>query len=117
MAYNIVVPVIPADRFFFEQYHFPCRGERDSTDENRSDSPWGLIYNLSQGLGIPPRELLYEWSYENLLLMSRATPDYRSQRKEDTGQKPRWNPALDANEPDNFTINPNSDDEDEEYIV
>ena len=49
--------------------------------------------------------------------MSRATPDYRSQRKEDTGQKPRWNPALDANEPDNFTISPNSDDEDKEYIV
>lgn len=74
-----------------------------------------MIYNLSQGLGIPPRELLYEWSYENLLLMSRATPSYG---KDDGGTERRqWDARLDANDPANFALNPNSGDDDEEYVI
>ena len=74
-----------------------------------------MIYNLSQGLGIPIDDVLHKWSYENLLLFSRATPSYGSDKNEESEDK--WDESLDANNPENFTINENSNMEDEEFIV
>lgn len=76
-----------------------------------------MIYNLSQGLGIPIGEALYEWSYENLLLFGRSTPSYSSLRKKKEGGGKKWDGSMDANDPGNFKINPNSGNPDEEYIV
>ena len=73
-----------------------------------------MIYNVSQGLGITVEDVLYKWSYENLLLMSRATPSYDVKKKDD---KPEWDESKDANIPENFSINENSNIKDEEFIV
>lgn len=75
-----------------------------------------MIWSLSQSTGLSIDDILYKWSFENVLLFSRATPSYDTDEKEEK-QEEKWNQALDANNPDNFSINPNSDDEDEEYIV
>lgn len=75
-----------------------------------------MIYNLSQNTGLSIDDILYKWSFENVLLFSRATPSYDTDSKEEKN-KNKWNPALDANNPDNFSINPNSDNDDEEYVV
>lgn len=74
-----------------------------------------MIYNLSQITGISIHDVLYTWSFENLLLFSRATPSYETNNEEK--EKIEWDDRLDANNPENFPINPNSDDEDEEYVV
>lgn len=42
-----------------------------------------------------PDYVLYEMSYENLTLYTAATPQYDDEKDD-------WNPALDANNPDNF---------------
>lgn len=82
-----------------------------------------MIWSLSQSTGLSIDDILYKWSFENVLLFSRATPSYDTDEKEEKNEEElnpnlkEWNPALDANDPDNFSINPNSDDEDEEYIV
>ena len=75
-----------------------------------------MIWSLSQSTGLSIDDILYKWSFENVLLFSRATPSYDTDEKEEK-QEEKWDPALDANNPDNFSINPNSDNEDEEYIV
>ena len=88
-------------RFFFEQYNFPKRSKRKRKNEklNRSDSPWGLVYNLSQSTGIPVYDVLYKWSFENILLFSRATPSYDVEEEK---EEKEWDERLDANNPDNF---------------
>lgn len=43
-----------------------------------------------------PHEVLYEMSYENLLLYSAATPHYDDERDE-------WDSSIDANDPKNFS--------------
>lgn len=73
-----------------------------------------MIYNLSQITGIPIHDVLYTWSFENLLLFSRATPSYDTDSEEEKEEE--WDERLNANNPDNFSINENSDTEDEEYI-
>lgn len=75
-----------------------------------------MIWNLSQTTGLSIDDILYRWSFENVLLFNRATPSYDTDNKDDKEEE-KWNPKLDANDPDNFTINPNSEDEDEEYIL
>lgn len=75
-----------------------------------------MIWNLSQSTGLSIEDVLYKWSYENLLLFRSATPSYDTKEQEDEKEK-KWNPKLDANDPRNFRVNPNSDNEDEEYIV
>lgn len=75
-----------------------------------------MIWNLSQATGLTIEDILYKWSYENVLLLSRATPSYDTKKDKDDEEK-KWNPKLDANNPDNFKINQNSDNEDEEYVV
>lgn len=73
-----------------------------------------MIYNLSQITGISIHDVLYTWSFENLLLFSRATPSYDTDSEEEKEEE--WDERLNANNPDNFSINENSDTEDEEYI-
>lgn len=59
-------------------------------------------------------DILYTWSYENLLLLSRAAPSYTAGKDKD--ERPEWDPAKVADNPDNFTIRENSNMEDEEII-
>lgn len=73
-----------------------------------------MIYNLSRITGLSIYDVLYTWSFENLLLFSRATPSYETDSEEEKEEE--WDERLDANNPDNFSINENSDTEDEEYI-
>lgn len=47
-------------------------------------------------LNITPEAALYDISYQNLLLFSSATPYY------DDEKEYKWDPKLDANNPDNF---------------
>lgn len=76
-----------------------------------------MIYKISQCLNIPLKEVLYEWSYENLLLMMASAPNFRSKANESEDSKEKkWDERLDANNPDNFRINQNSSMEDEEYV-
>lgn len=54
-----------------------------------------------------PRQVLYDISYENLILYSAATPQYDDEKDE-------WDESIDANTPGNFKhFNPNE----EEYIT
>lgn len=54
-----------------------------------------------------PGEVLYDISYENLLLYSKATPCY-DDAKDD------WDASIDANDPGNFN---NKDGNEEEVFV
>ena len=77
-----------------------------------------MIYALSQSTGIPAYDILYKWSFENVLLLSRAVPSYSTDEEEqDNSNSFKWDERLDANNPDNFTINPNSNIEDEEFVI
>ena len=77
-----------------------------------------MIYALSQSTGISAYDILYKWSFENVLLISKAVPSY-SIEDEEPGNNVgfKWDDRLDANNPDNFTINPNSSLEDEEFVI
>ena len=77
-----------------------------------------MIWSLSQSTGFSIEDILYKWSFESVLLFSRATPSYDTEYKEEsTCKKRKWIEALDMNNPANIRINPNSENEDEEYIV
>ena len=83
-----------------------------------------MIYALSQSTGIPAYDILYKWSFENVLLLSRAVPSYSVDEEQDGNEDKwdeidrfKWNPKLDANDPDNFVIKPNSNIEDEEFVI
>ena len=65
-------------------------------------------------MGIAPMEVLYGWSYENLLLLSRAAPSYAAGKDKD--ERPEWDPSKVADDPGNFTVRENSNIEDEEII-
>ncbi|MCI7356920.1 MAG: hypothetical protein MSK40_04315 [Parabacteroides sp.] len=75
-----------------------------------------MIWSLAQSTGLSIEDILYKWSFENVLLFSRATPSYDTGEKEEDS-KPKFIEALDMNNPDNIRINPNSENDDEEYIV
>ena len=74
-----------------------------------------MIWNLSQSTGLSIEDVLYNWSYENVLLFSMSTPSYDTDKYDHDDNK--WVEALDMNNPSNIRINPNSDNDDEEYIV
>lgn len=59
-------------------------------------------------------DVLYVWSYENLLLLSRAAPSYTPEKDKDG--RPEDDPSKLADNPGNFTIRENSNIEDEEII-
>lgn len=73
-----------------------------------------MIYKISQSLNMPIREVIYGWSFENLMLLMAAAPNLGSLAKKEEEKK--WDERLDANNPDNFSINQNSSSEDEEYV-
>ena len=50
-----------------------------------------------------------------MLLFSRSTPSCGSDKEEE--QERQWDERLDANNPDNFVINENSNIEDEELVI
>lgn len=54
-----------------------------------------MILGWAKNLNVSPNYVLYEMSYENLLLYSKATPCYDDEKDE-------WDEALDANNPNNF---------------
>lgn len=77
-----------------------------------------MIYALSQSTGIPAYDILYKWSFENVLLISRAAPSYSTDEEEqDNSNEFKWDERLDANNPLNFEIHPNSNIEDEEFVI
>ena len=52
-------------------------------------------------MNLTPDYVLYEMSYENLILYSRAAPHF-----DDEGEKEiEWDESMDANNPENFTDN------------
>lgn len=74
-----------------------------------------MIWSLSQSTGLSIDDVLYNWSYENVLLFSMSTPSYDTDKDDPDDNK--WVEALDMNNPSNIKLHPNSDNEDEEYIV
>lgn len=76
-----------------------------------------MIYALSQSTGIPAYDILYKWSFENVLLISRAAPSYSTDEEQDNSNEFKWDDRLDANNPLNFEIHPNSSLEDEEFVI
>lgn len=80
-----------------------------------------MIYSWAKSLGVTPEHVLFEMSYKNLLLYGAAIPQY------DDEEEKKWDPKLDANNPDNFKQgndtdlaadedNNEDDEEDEEFI-
>lgn len=65
-----------------------------------------MIYSWAKMLNSTPDYVLYETSYENLLMYGYAAPSY------DDEDEQEWDDSLDANNPDNF----NDDDEEEEFV-
>ena len=63
-----------------------------------------MIYSWAKMLNATPDYVLYEMSYANLLLYSRAVPSYDDEEDE-------WDDKLDANNPDNF-----NDNDEEEFV-
>ncbi len=57
-----------------------------------------MILGACKNLGITPQEAL-DMEYVNLLLYSAAMPRYNSKSSSDG---PRFDPSLDANDPNNF---------------
>ena len=66
---------------------------------------WGIIYGWAKNLNTTTEHVLYEMSYQNLLMYSAATPHY-DDAKDD------WDDSIDANNPMNFQ----SDNEEEVFI-
>lgn len=61
----------------------------------------------SKNLNMAPKEVIWDISYENLILLGAATPQYDDEKEEE------WDSSKDASEPGNFAINEN---EEEEYV-
>ena len=57
-------------------------------------------------LNTTPEYVLYEMSYENLILFSHAVPVY------DDEKEVEWDDSIDANNPDNF----NDNNDEEEFV-
>lgn len=55
-----------------------------------------MILGMCKDLGVTPEYVLHEMTYENLLMYGYATPVLDLEDKKDD-----WDPALDANNPEN----------------
>ena len=62
-----------------------------------------MIYAWTQMFHTTPDYILYGISFKNLLLYNSARPTYHldKEKNQSPGER-KWNPALDANTPDNF---------------
>lgn len=67
-----------------------------------------MILGWAKNLNMKPSEVLYDVSYENLLLYSKATPCYDDVKDD-------WDDSIDANDPGNF--NKKQDNDEEEVFV
>lgn len=54
-----------------------------------------MILSWAKNLNVTPDYVLYEMTYENLIMYSAATPQFDDEKDE-------WDDSLDANNPDNF---------------
>lgn len=99
---------------FFRYYHFPKRGEHSKADKGSggalNDSIWATILGIAKIFGKDEKYALYEISYTNAVMYSRAVP--LSGDIADNDGKPLYDDSLDANNPANFT-----DDDIEEEII
>lgn len=69
-----------------------------------------MVLGVCKNIGVTPDYILYEMTYENVLMYSHATPTYESDDDiTDDNKKNGFRPELDANNPDNFN---NLDDDD-----
>lgn len=66
-----------------------------------------MIYSWFKDMNLTPDYVLYEMSYENLIMYSRAAPHF----DDEDSKEVEWDESKDANNPDNFTNN------DEEVFV
>lgn len=48
-----------------------------------------MIWGLAQSTGLSIEEILYKWSFENVLLFSRATPSYESETEKERKERER----------------------------
>lgn len=63
---------------------------------------------MAKSFGVSFDYVLYDLSYDNLLLYGFATPSYNSKKKT---EEP-WDDSIDANNPDNF----NNGNEEDEFV-
>lgn len=71
------------------------RGKSSKKNKESGDSIWGLVVGWAKNLNTTPEHVLYEMSFENMILYSAATPAYGDEQSD-------WDDGLDANNPDNF---------------
>lgn len=64
-----------------------------------------MIYSWAKIFGTTPDYILYEISYENLIMYGCAIPHHDDEKDD-------WDPSIDANNPDNF----NSSNDEEEFV-
>lgn len=103
------------DSGFFRHYHFPKRSEYSKTDKGSgalNDSIWATILGIARIFGKDEKYALYEISYTNAIMYSRAVP--LAGDVSDGGDRPLYDDRLDANNPDNF--NKFNDFDDEEIV-
>ena len=89
--------------YIFLCYHFPKRGKHSEADKGSgqlNDSIWATVLGVSKTFGITARQALYDISYTNAILYSKATPMYGD--KPDDEDKPLFDETKDANNPDLF---------------
>lgn len=65
-----------------------------------------MILGWAKNLNVSPDYILYDISYENVIIYTRATPQYDDEKQE-------WDERLDANNPNNF----NNDSDEEEFVT
>lgn len=59
---------------------------------------------MSKGLGLTIDEVLYDYSYAQLSLLSATLPTYDLDTSEEKRKEGEWDDRLDANIPGNFTV-------------
>ena len=93
------------DQQFFRHYHFPVRGEYPQTDKGSgkrlNDSIWATVLGIARTLGVTEKYALYDISYVNAIMYSRAMP--MPGDKGENGNAPLYDGSKDANNPENFT--------------
>lgn len=75
-----------------------------------NDSIWATVLGIAKTFGITAHEALYDISYVNAIMYSKAMPMYDDKQTEDDN-KPVYDDALDANDTSKF-----NDFEDEEIV-
>ena len=91
-------------RLFFRHYHFPKRSKHTEADKGsgdvKNDSIWATVLGIARIFNVTEKYVLYEMSYLNALMYSRAMP--MPGDVSETSDRPLYDDALDANNPQNF---------------